>query len=208
VARILKRSSHQFHFEAPRMATQMGSDLWWVFGNGRVHAPFTRAQITTFVQESRIVAETQIRAHTDTDWRAARDVAWLATAFLNRPAAMAAPANDRQAPSDERKPQSHLLVWAEINSAARAAFMAGVAALGERAEIAPGLWAIHSQRTAEEARQMLRPRLGVGDRLLIVDATRDRIGWVNLGPETEAKLKALWRDPGPPPPANDVGMVR
>lgn len=187
------------------MPTQMGSDRWWVFSGGRAHGPFTRAQMATFTQEGRIVAETQVRAHTDTEWRAARDVAWLSTAFLGAPTTTPSPANDRETLAAARKPNSHLLVWAEINGAARAGFMAGLATLGHNAEIAPGLWMIQSPRTADEARQMLLPRLGVGDRLLVVDASRDRIGWVNLGPETEAKLKLLWRNPSPPPPANDFG---
>jgi hypothetical protein len=189
------------------MPTQMGSDRWWVFGNGRVHGPFTRVQMIAFTQEGRIVSQTMVRAHTDHDWRAARDVAWLAGALMSRPAPTAALANDRESLAHARKAFGHLLVWADLRSNAGGGLASAISALGHHAEIAPGLWAIQSHRTAEEARQILISKLGIGDRLLVVDAGRDRIGWVNLGPETEARLKALWRTPAPPPPANAVGTA-
>lgn len=190
------------------MPTQMGSDRWWVFAEGRVHGPFTRVQMIAFTQEGRIVSQTMVRAHTDHEWRAARDVAWIAGALMSRPAPTAAVANDRESHTEARTAFGHLLVWADLRSAAGAGLRTAIVALGQHAEIAPGLWAIQTHRTAEEARQLLMSRLGTGDRLLVVDAGRDRIGWVNLGPETEAKLAALWRLPAPPPPANDVGAGR
>jgi hypothetical protein len=124
------------------------------------------------------------------------------------PASTAAPANDRDSRAPNRAAIGHLLVWAEIRNEATNGFLTAISALGLHAEITPGLWVIQSHRTADEARQMLMTRLGIGDRLLVVDAGRDRVGWVNLGPETEARLKALWRMPALPPPANDVGAAR
>jgi hypothetical protein len=187
------------------MPTQMGSDRWWVFGDSRVHGPFTKVQMIQFTREYRVVGQTQVRAHTDTEWRAARDVAWLAAALMN-----VTPLNANDAPQqvDEQAANSHLLIWAEIRSDASGAFAAIVAALGAHTSVAPGLYAVRTIYTAEEARQRLMTRLGNGDRVLIVDATRDQIGWVNLGPETEAKLKLLWRAPPPPNPANDSGPGR
>jgi len=208
LARLLKRRPRSFRFEAPHMATQMGSDRWWVFVEGRVHGPFTRAQMLTFTEEGRIAADTNIRAHTDTQWRIAGDVAWLAGALLTHAQPNPKPANDREGQAHPAKPINHLLVWAEIRSGVNISIADGVAALGPYAEITPGFWAIQCEGTVEDARKMLLPRLGVGDRMLVIDASHDRIGWINLGPVLEAKLKALWRDPNLPPPANDVRSGR
>ena len=51
----------------------------------------------------------------------------------------------------------------------------------------------------EERLQMIRNTLSQtlerGDRFVVVDATRDRLAWFNLGPEVDVRISKVWNGP-------------
>ncbi len=61
--------------------------------------------------------------------------------------------------------------------------LAALESMGSICELAPGLWLVRTRFSAGVIRNTLSQTLERGDRFVVIDATRDRVAWFNLGPE-------------------------
>ncbi|MGV8997877.1 MAG: hypothetical protein ACOH12_13100 [Parvibaculaceae bacterium] len=68
-----------------------------------------------------------------------------------------------------------------------------IMSLGPAYKLAPNVWCVNADSTAAGLLNDLSIHIGKTDSMFIVDATRDRTAWHNLGPETDAKLRRVWR---------------
>jgi hypothetical protein len=72
---------------------------------------------------------------------------------------------------------------------------ANVTSMGHICDLAPGLWMVRTRFSAGVIRNTLSQTLERGDRFVVIDATRDRLAWFNLGPETDVKITKVWNGP-------------
>ncbi len=68
-----------------------------------------------------------------------------------------------------------------------------IMSLGPAYKLAPNVWCVNTNTTAAGLLNDLSIHIGKTDSMFIVDATRDRTAWHNLGPETDAKIRRVWR---------------
>ncbi len=68
-----------------------------------------------------------------------------------------------------------------------------IMSLGPAYKLAPNIWCVNTNATAAGLLNELSIHIGKTDSMFIVDATRDRTAWHNLGPETDAKIRRVWR---------------
>jgi len=68
-----------------------------------------------------------------------------------------------------------------------------IMSLGPAYKLAPNVWCVNANSTAAGLLNDLSIHIGKTDSMFIVDATRDRTAWHNLGPETDAKIRRVWR---------------
>jgi hypothetical protein len=68
-----------------------------------------------------------------------------------------------------------------------------IMSLGPAYKLAPNVWCVNTNATAAGLLNDLSVHIGKTDSMFIVDATRDRTAWHNLGPETDAKIRRVWR---------------
>lgn len=68
-----------------------------------------------------------------------------------------------------------------------------IMSLGPAYKLAPNVWCVNTDATAAGLLNDLSIHIGKTDSMFIVDATRDRTAWHNLGPETDAKIRRVWR---------------
>lgn len=68
-----------------------------------------------------------------------------------------------------------------------------IMSLGPAYKLAPNVWCVNTNGTAAGLLNDLSVHIGKTDSMFIVDATRDRTAWHNLGPETDAKIRRVWR---------------
>ncbi|MCE9651289.1 MAG: hypothetical protein K8R18_16840 [Parvibaculum sp.] len=68
-----------------------------------------------------------------------------------------------------------------------------IMSLGPAYKLAPNVWCVNTNSTAAGLLNDLSIHIGKTDSMFIVDATRDRTAWHNLGPETDAKIRRVWR---------------
>lgn len=158
------------------------ADQWWVLVRGRKFGPYTIEQMARFLSEGRVRPTTLVSADGETEWQEARRV--MALRGLRTPA----PANDAAV-------AANVFVHAEIVSGSWNAFMAALESMGAVCDLAPGLWLVRTRFSAGVVRNTLSQTLERGDRFVVVDATRDRLAWFNLGPETDVRIAKVWNGP-------------
>lgn len=161
---------------------------WWVQVRGQAFGPYTLDQLIQFVKEGRIRPSTQVATEKDGAWQEARR-------FEELMAPMRAPAEPVALVTPTPAEAANVFVHAEIFSGAWTQFMAALESMGSICELAPGLWLVRTRFSAGVIRNTLSQTLERGDRFVVIDATRDRVAWFNLGPEIDVKIKDVWNGP-------------
>jgi hypothetical protein len=156
---------------------------WWVQVRGKSYGPYTMAQLSRFAGEGRIRPFTTVADGKGGAWVEARKVIGLKSAF--RGGTIAGEAADA----------ANVFVHAEIVSGAWNAFMAALESMGPVCDLAPGLWLVRTRFSVGIIRNTLSQTLERGDRFVVVDASRDRLAWFNLGPEVDVRIARVWNGP-------------
>ena len=93
-----------------------------------------------------------------------------------------------------RQPESsNFLIVMDVKSRYTGPLEEAIMSLGPAYKIAPNVWCVNADATAAGLLNDLSLHIGKTDSMFIVDATRDRTAWHNLGPETDAKIRRVWR---------------
>lgn len=170
---------------------------WWVQVRGQAYGPYSEIQMAAFVKEGRVKPSTLVSAAADGAWRQASTVDGVRDFFrAERSFAESAPAS-----AAAEKPGAdiaNMFVFAEIFSGATMKFLAALEGMGLVVDMAPNLWLIRTRYSVGAIRNALSQTLETGDRFIVVDASRDRLAWFNLGPETDVRIKGVWNAPNAP----------
>jgi hypothetical protein len=156
---------------------------WWVQVRGKAFGPYALDRIARFMAEGRVRPTTLVADRPDGAWIQARRV--LALRGLRAPTI----SNDAQVEA------ANVFVHAEIVSASWNAFVAALESMGAVCDLAPGLWIVRTRFSAGVVRNTLSQTLDRGDRFVVIDATRDRLAWFNLGPEVDVRIGKVWNGP-------------
>lgn len=155
---------------------------WWVQIRGRAFGPYTIEQMAQFLTEGRVRPTTMVSDNGKDNWVEARRV--MALRGLRKPMA----ANDAEE-------AANVFVHAEIFSGSWTGFMAALESMGFVCDLGPGLWLVRTRFTSGVIRNTLSQTLERGDRFVVIDATRDRLAWFNLGPEVDVRIGKVWNGP-------------
>ncbi|MDX2273888.1 MAG: DUF4339 domain-containing protein [Hyphomonadaceae bacterium] len=156
---------------------------WWVQVRGQSYGPYSFEQLCRFVEEGRVRPNTFVSDKPESGWTEARRVGGLMQ--QQRSEVHTAP----------RVEAANVFVFAEIRSGAWMRFMAALEAMGALVELAPGLWLVRTRHSAGVIRNNLSQTLERGDKFVVMDATRDRFAWYNLGPEVDVRIGHVWNAP-------------
>ncbi|WP_233245753.1 DUF4339 domain-containing protein [Marinicauda salina] len=163
---------------------------WYVKVEGRVYGPYTPAQMQAFVGEGRVAAHSHVSENRETGFREASSVEQFSEWFEE---ARQGPEKQRPEPADART--ANFVVIAMLGQESRAAFEAALADFGEHEEMSNGVWLLRGATSAAILRNELSHLLDRDDRLLVVDASRDRAAWFNLGRDADQRIRDLWARP-------------
>lgn len=96
---------------------------------------------------------------------------------------------------DRRKQpdSSNFVVVTDIKSRYAGQLEQAIMSSGPAYKLAPNVWCLNADATATMLLNNLSRHIGKTDSIVVVDATRDRAAWTTLGPETEAKMRRVWR---------------
>jgi len=161
---------------------------WWVQVRGQAYGPYSDKQMAGFVAEGRVRPASMVAQDVEGPWAEARTFAGLMAE---------APAARSLATAKPTVEAGNLFIHAEINSGAHGRFMSALESVGLVVDMAPGLWLVRTRQSAGVVRNMLSQTLQQGDRFIVIDASRDRLAWFNLGPEVDVRIKDVWNGPAP-----------
>ncbi|MEJ0023678.1 MAG: GYF domain-containing protein [Alphaproteobacteria bacterium] len=170
------------------MALDGERESWWVKTNDKVYGPYTRVQMGRFIVEGRITATTLVSANPEGDWNEARHCKAFRSALHEERTTFHVNKSERRAEAE----QSNMLVWTDLISGAGRRVELELRKLGPVAEVSAGVYMLRTRKTAGMVRNAVSQALERGDKVLVVDASRDRLAWFNLGPETDVHIREVW----------------
>ena len=181
--------------QSARVSDALNS-TWRINVSGQVYGPYTGHQLKTFVSEGRMAPHSIVQASEKGPWITAIDDPVLGQLFVRKqpPAAQALQGGETHAAAAAEA--ANFVVIADLRSRGSAPFEAAIAKLGEAYRLNPLVWLLHSDRTAGAIRNELVQHMGQSDNLVIIDATRGKTAWFNLGPEADSKIRRVWKRAG------------
>lgn len=153
--------------------------VWRVLAGGEVYGPYTRGQMQAFIAQNRVAADTRVVGAKGGVFRRAIDVPELSDLFA-------------VAVSEEREAPANLVVVSRIIGSANAALLRLLNQMGRSVEIAPGVHVLRTRVPLSRVRARIEGNTKKDDQVVIIDATHNRVGWLHLGPETDARLRQVW----------------
>lgn len=185
------------------------ADGHWSLKHGdEVYGPYTFEAMETYITEGRVAGHSIISPTGTDDWNAAKDVAIFAGFFDEEISKVTSSTpshpQDRRPVYGPKKGQvdrrkrpdtSNFLIITDIKSRHGATLEQSIMSLGAALKVANNAWVVNCNGTAPGILNQLSKIVSKQDGLFIADATRDRTAWFNFGPETDAKIRRVWRRP-------------
>jgi hypothetical protein len=174
------------------------SSTWIMSVEGRTYGPYTLDQMRAFAAEGRLAASSLVKSDSDDPFEPAAQDPILGALF--RPYsehADAEPVKDTVARSfgqndaGEEEP-AHILIVADMKSGSMSALEEQIFSMGPAYQVMPQAWVLSTAVPIGAIKNILIQKLGKLDNLLVVDATRDKAAWSNLGPEADTRLRRIW----------------
>lgn len=166
---------------------------------GRAYGPYTDAQMTAFVAEGRVAAQSLIARTGDETFRPAGDA--LPALFARepqppeasgpngRPAALFGRTKEEAQKTGER---AHIVIVADMKSRSVVKLEEEIFRMGPACPILPQIWLLQTDKSVNAVRNQLVQQLGKIDVLFVVDTTNDKAAWFNFGPEAESRIRRVW----------------
>ncbi len=170
---------------------------------GQVFGPYTHASILHYLDEGRVAPSSFIATRSDGDYRAIAQLVTFAPKVrdiqdrkgFGRRAPNGENATDVSGAEAHDAQLANVVIVTDIQSAAALDFETRLQALGRAARIFGSVFVLRTHHSAAQLRHSLGQMLSRGDRFFLVDATRERLAWFNLGPEVDAHLRQIWSQP-------------
>lgn len=193
---------------------------WLLKFRDRIYGPYSFEAMSSYVREGRVVAQSLVAPEGTLPgadaWQPAAAIPALSILF--QPGGVASAASkesllpystevatppSRQAYGSgknqidrRRQPEtSNFIIIMDIKARYTGQLEQAIMSLGPAYKIAPNVWCVNSNATAAGLLNDLSQHIGKSDSMFIVDATRDRTAWYNMGPEADAKIRRVWRRP-------------
>jgi hypothetical protein len=160
------------------------AETWWVKVRDKVYGPYSRDLMARFMAEGRVTPKSLVALSPDGDWTEARNSPTLQTALGET--------RGRFKQEETAVDPANLIVYTEITSGASQRIEFELRRIGAVTEVNPGIYLVRTRRTAGVVRNTMSQLMSRGDKLLVMDSTRDRLAWFNLGPETDARIREVW----------------
>lgn len=154
--------------------------IWRIILADKVYGPFTIGQLRRFIQEGRVNARSKIAEGDGGRIQTAGEFPQLASAFAER--------LERARP---RKLNNFVVITHLDHITER--FTEALNLLGTFGEAMPGVYLLRSDLRLAEIQSRLSEALMNDDKVMIVDASNERIGWLGLGFDVSDHLRAIWK---------------
>ncbi|MEM7660786.1 MAG: hypothetical protein AAF292_00950 [Pseudomonadota bacterium] len=161
--------------------------IWRVYVGETLYGPYTLGQLQGFVEEGRIGKDSLIGQSDSERLVKAGALKELREAF--------AKLQEEDAPN-ETPPQtgavSNYLIATQLARTSDVDLIVCLNSLGKFASVFPGTFILSSRHRLRDVQKALNDAVTLDDQLIIVNATSGRLGWLNIGTDTNIHLKEIW----------------
>lgn len=161
---------------------------WRVKVNDRVYGPYPRAKLIEFLQEGRVVAHTMLSCGADTDFHRADEHPNLRWKFKKVPRGFYEKHLDE---GEEVHPVCNYVVCARLLASTQD-FEQALNQSGKFARAGSNMWVLRSSVTLPQLRNRLSVALRKDEQFMLVNATKGRVAWFNLGAEADVAVRSVW----------------
>lgn len=153
--------------------------VWRIFVGEKEYGPFTLGQLRIFVLDGRINARSRIAEGDGGAIISAAECPPLSSAFAER--------------LERTRPRmlSNFVVIAPF-TAEKDVVIDALNELGSFGEAMPGVFLLRSNSRLAQIHSRLSNCASDGDKIMIVDATNDRLAWLGLGSDANEHMNAIW----------------
>lgn len=94
--------------------------------------------------------------------------------------------------NDQGNSPHNYIIVSKLTGAGESKLVHALNTFGSFGEAMPGVFVLRSNTKLSVIQKNLHDLTQERDKILIVDATANRLGWFNLGPEADVHLKSVW----------------
>lgn len=173
---------------APLNLADIDPPLWRVIVEDTAYGPYTLGQLQSFIGEGRLGPASLVAKGDGAPILEARNVPELDAKFSHH-------SRDRMEKTPQNEQTCNYLIVTRLSGAEEASLVQALNSLGNFGGAMPGAYVLSSTSKLAAVQKRLSEAVGTLDQVLIVNATTNRLGWFNLGPEADIHLRAIWNRP-------------
>ena len=162
---------------------------WRVKIGDREYGPYPRSRLIDFLKEGRVTGSTFLCCGTDTDYHRADHHPNLRWDFKGpRKRKFGDP---KLAPGESVVPVSNYFIAARL-SAGNERFERVLREAGKMTRASGDMWVLRSRLTVQQLRNQLTMIMRPHEHFFIVNASKDRLAWFNIGVENDIAVRNVW----------------
>jgi hypothetical protein len=153
------------------------------------YGPYPRSRLLDFLKEGRVVAHSLLACGTDTEFHRADKHPNLRWDFVGpRKRKFGEPRLD---PGESEHPVCNYFIAGRLVVSA-GEFERLLVECGKMARVSGDMWALRSRMTVQQIRNRLASVTKPHETFVVVNATRDRLAWFNIGVEHDIGVRDVW----------------
>ena len=170
------------------------SDLkWYMKVGGSVMGPYGQNKIKAMAAQGLLSPHSLVALSTSSDWAPASDDPIIGKLFKPRENQFDFTATEALFETRVEDTEANFILFVDIKSDSTGQFMQAMGRLGSYHKVSSNCWLMNCKGTVGKIRNAIVPVLGRLDSFVVVDASREKIAWFNLGPEADAKIHKVWK---------------
>ena len=167
--------------------SQVDPPVWRVLIKNTAYGPYTLGQMQSFVEEGRIALQTKVAKGDGEPFVAAETIRELQDALRKKHLSQ-----PKRRASDQTEAPHNFIIISRLTGMGEDSLIKRLNTLGSFGIAMTGVYVLRSSTKLSVLQNALQQVTGARDEVLIVDATADRLGWFNLGPEADVHLRSVW----------------
>ncbi len=162
---------------------------WRVRVGDKEYGPYQRSRLLDFLKEGRVTASTLLCCGVDTEFKRADQHPNLRWDFKTpRRRKFGDPKLD---PGETEVPVCNYFIAGRL-LAGNDRFEQVLGGAGKFTRASGDMWILRSRLTIQQIRNQLSMIMKPNEHFLIVNASKDRLAWFNIGPENDVAVRDVW----------------
>ncbi|MEO0882804.1 MAG: hypothetical protein AAFY34_08705 [Pseudomonadota bacterium] len=161
--------------------------VWQVYIGTTVYGPYTLGQLQGFVEEGRVATSSLVSKGDAGTPVKAGNVEELHDAFTRK---MVQEDPKKEPPVTGAR--SNYVIITQLTRTSDVDLIVCLNSLGDFASIFPGTFVLSSAQRLPDIQQAVNDAVTLDDQVMIVNASTGRLGWLNIGTDTDIHLREIW----------------